>query len=83
MILVQDSLLTPLSEETLHPLDPGRGSPALPIPLELVDVLTKHVARSQGRYQVVKLGLVLPAINYNYTVISRVNFCTLLFTFWY
>jgi len=58
--LIQDSLLAPLSQEALHPFNPGWGSSALPIPLELIYVLTKHVSRPQGRYKVVKLSLVLP-----------------------
>jgi len=58
--LIQDSLLTPFSQETLHPFNPGWGSSTLPIPLELVYVLTKHISCPQGRYKVIKLGLVLP-----------------------
>ena len=52
----QNPLVAPLPEETLHPLNPGRRGPTLPVPLELVHVLPEHVACPQGGDQVVKLG---------------------------
>ena len=58
--LIKNSLFAPFSKETLHPFNSRRGSAALPIPLELIYVLTKHVSCPEGGDKVIKLSLVLP-----------------------
>ena len=55
----QDPLVAPLPEETLHPLNPGRRVPTLPVPLELVHVLPEDVSSPQSGDQVIKFCLVL------------------------
>ena len=55
----QNPLVASLPEETLHPLNPGRRVPALPVPLELVHVLPENVTSPQRGDQVVKFCLVL------------------------
>ena len=52
----EDSLITSLSQKALHPFDTRRTGSWLPVPLELVHILAKHVSSPQGGDQVVKLS---------------------------
>ena len=45
------------SEEAVHPVHPRGRSPGLPVPPELVHVLSEDVAGPEGGDEVVKLGL--------------------------
>ena len=71
----QNPLVASLPEETLHPLNPGRRVPALPVPLELVHVLPEHVPGPEGRDQVVELCLLLMAVKEGEEVREMIKVC--------